>query len=117
MKLFVLSFDFHSFFKKGIPDVIQISTFVHFSLVVKLKASCKQMQHCWPTTPNIVGSCCICLHVAKSLTGCKLSTTSPNNITCNEGVQTDATCNIGQQCSSFCRGLTVNMAVKVMIAI
>ena len=28
-----------------------------------------------------------------------------------------ATCNIGQQCLSFCRGLTVNMAVKVMVAI
>ena len=34
MKLFVLSFDFHSFLKKDIPDVIPISTFVHFSLVV-----------------------------------------------------------------------------------
>ena len=34
MKLFVLSFDFHSFLKKHIPDVIPISTFVHFSLVV-----------------------------------------------------------------------------------
>ena len=33
------------------------------------------------------------------------------------GVPPGATCNTGQQCSSFCRGLTVNMAVKVMVAI
>ena len=25
------------------------------------------MQHCWPTTTNIVGSCCVSLYVAKSL--------------------------------------------------
>ena len=29
-----------------------------------LLAPCKQMQHCWPTTPDIVGSCCVRLHVA-----------------------------------------------------
>ena len=44
-----------------------------------------------PTTPNIannVGSCCVPLHVAKSLTGFKLCTTTPNNM--QQGVQTDA---------------------------
>ena len=31
---------------------------------VKLLAPCKWMQHCWLTIPNIVGSCCACLHIA-----------------------------------------------------
>ena len=31
---------------------------------VKLLPSCKRTQHCWPTTPNVVGSCCARLHVA-----------------------------------------------------
>ena len=31
---------------------------------VKLLPSCKRTQHCWLTTPNIVGSCCARLHVA-----------------------------------------------------
>ena len=38
------------------------------------------MQHCWPATLNIFGSCCICLHIAKSLTGFKLCATTPNNM-------------------------------------
>ena len=29
----------------------------------KLLAPCKWTQHCWPTTPNIVGSYCVHLHV------------------------------------------------------
>ena len=29
---------------------------------------------------NIVGSCCVRFHVAKSLTGLKLSATTPNNM-------------------------------------
>ena len=33
----------------------------------KLLAPCKWMQHCWPTTPNIVGSYCVRLHVALSI--------------------------------------------------
>ena len=45
MNLFVLSFDYHTFSKKDIPDVIQISTFVHFIFVVKLKTSYKRRQH------------------------------------------------------------------------
>ena len=31
---------------------------------VKRLAPCKRTQHCWPTTPNIVGSYCARLHVA-----------------------------------------------------
>ena len=31
---------------------------------VKLFAPCKRTQHCWLTTPGIVGSCCARLHVA-----------------------------------------------------
>ena len=72
MKLFVLSFDFHSFLKKDIPDVIPISTFVHFSLVVI------SLKHC--ANSCSIASCCICFCVAKSLTGFKLCTTSPNNM-------------------------------------
>ena len=43
---------------------------------------------------NIVGSCCIRLYVAKSLTGFKRCVTTSNNM--QQGVQTDATCNIQQ---------------------
>ena len=49
----------------------------------------------WPTTPKNVGSRCVCLHLAKSLTGFKLNATTPNNM--QQGVQTNETCNI-QQC-------------------
>ena len=63
---------------------------------------------------NIVGSCCVPFHVAKSLTGFKLSATTPNNM--QQGVQTDATCN-RQQCwellannvAFVCTGLNVLM--------
>ena len=41
------------------------------------------------TTSNIVRSCCVRLHLAKSLTGFKLRATTPNNV--QEDVQTDAT--------------------------
>ena len=55
--------------------------------VVELKAPCKRTQHCWPTTPNIVGcymlrvasymlhvgSCCIRLH-----TTANTDATAPN---------------------------------------
>ena len=34
---------------------------------VKLLAQWKRTQHCWLTTPNIVGSCCARLHVALQL--------------------------------------------------
>ena len=30
-------------------------------------------------TQQLIGSCCVCLHVAKSLTGFKLCATTPNN--------------------------------------
>ena len=63
---------------------------------------------------NIVGSCYVRFHVAKSLTGFKLSATTPNNM--QQGVQTDATCN-RQQCwellannvAFVCTGLNVLM--------
>ena len=40
---------------------------------------------------NIVGSCCVRLHVAESLIGFKLCATTPNTQQqlCTEGVQTD----------------------------
>ena len=64
-------------------------------LTVGRKAVCKRMQHCWQTTPNmVVGSCCVRLYEAKSLTGFKLCATTRNNM--QQGVQTDATCNIQQ---------------------
>ena len=31
--------------------------------LVKLLAPCKRVQHCWPTSPSVVGSCCVRLHV------------------------------------------------------
>ena len=54
---------------------------------------------------NIVGqqlptwSCCVRLHLAKILTGFKLCTATPNNMSdkARQGAQTNATCNI-QQC-------------------
>ena len=36
-------------------------------------------RYCWPTTPIIVVSCRVRLHVAKSLTGLKLCATTLNN--------------------------------------
>ena len=56
-------------------------------------------------TPKNVGSCCVRLHLAKSLTGFKLSVTTPNNM--QQGVQTNETCNI-QQCWEL---LAYNVAV------
>ena len=44
------------------------------------KAPCKRTKHCWPTTPNIDGSCCIRLHEAKSLTRFKLCSTTYNRV-------------------------------------
>ena len=44
------------------------------------KAPCKRTKHCWPTTPNIDGSCCIRLHEAKSLTRFKLCSTTCNRV-------------------------------------
>ena len=46
---------------------------------------------------NIVGSSSVCLRVAKSLTGLKLRATTPTTLNnMQQGVQTDATCNIQQ---------------------
>ena len=44
------------------------------------KAPRKRTTHCWPTTPNIDGSCCIRLHEAKSLTRFKLCATTCNRV-------------------------------------
>ena len=44
------------------------------------KAPCKRTTHCWPTTPNIDGSCCIRLLEAKSLTRFKLCATTCNRV-------------------------------------
>ena len=50
---------------------------------------------------NNAGNCYVRLSVAKSLTGFKLCATKSNNM--QQGVQTDATCNI-QQCCVLLRG-------------
>ena len=45
--------------------------------------------------PTLLVSCCLCLHVAKSLTSFKLCATIPNNTQqhgTGPGVKTDATC-------------------------
>ena len=47
------------------------------SLNIKLRTNGhNNSQHCWP---NNVGSCCLCLNAAKSLTCFKLCATTPNN--------------------------------------
>ena len=62
----------------------------------KCLATCKWMQRLPTFMPNNDdGSCCVRLHVAKSLTGFKLCATTPNNA--QQHVQKDAKCNI-QQC-------------------
>jgi len=45
-------------------------------------------------TQQLFGSYCVRLHGAKSLTVLKLCATTPNNTQMQQGVQTDATCNI-----------------------
>ena len=74
----------------------------------KLRANgCNNSHYCWP---NNVGRCCVRLHLAKSLTGFKLWTTTPNNM--QQGVQMEATCIIQQSWellanidASVCTGL------------
>ena len=44
------------------------------------KAPCKRTKHCWPTTLNMDGSCCIRLHEAKSLTHFKVCATTCNRV-------------------------------------
>ena len=56
--------------------------------ILLFKAPCKR------TNRDIAGSCYVLLHEAKSLNGFKLCATTPNNM--QQGVQTDATCNILQ---------------------
>ena len=60
------------------------------------KVTCKRTQQL-TTILGVAGQqCCVRLDGAKSLTGFKLCATTRNNM--QQGVQTDATCNI-QQCS------------------
>ena len=63
-------------------NTIQLQSPVYY------KVRCKRTQHCWPTTPNIVRSCYVRLHVAKSLTSFKLCATTPNIM--RQGVQTES---------------------------
>ena len=57
------------------------------SLNIKLRTNGhNNSQHCWP---NNVGSCCVCLNAAKSLTCFKLSATTRSHM--QQGVQTEAT--------------------------
>ena len=86
---------------------------------LQAKAACKRIQHCCATlrrsrNKRNVGSCWL-----KRLTGFKLFATTRNNLTSNnmqQGVQTDATCNI-QQCwellanntASVCTGLNTDV--------
>ena len=71
-----------------------------------LEELCKRIQHCWATlrrsrNKRNVGSCWL-----KSLTGFKLCATTSNNM--QQGLQTDATCNIQQCC-----GLLANNVASV----
>ena len=52
-------------------------SFPHIEAIFQLSnAPCRRTQHCWPTTPNIVGTS---LHIAKSFTDFKPCATAPNN--------------------------------------
>ena len=66
------------------------------------------------TQRNIVGSCCVLLHEAISLTGFKLCSVTLNNM--QQGVQTDATCSILRCCwppmlRPFTQGLMIHWFV------
>ena len=79
-------------------------------IVLPIEAPWKPTQHCWPTTPNTFGNCCVCLH-AKSLTGFKPSATTSKNM--QQSVEKDAAFLNIQQCwellandiASICTGL------------
>ena len=76
-------------------EISQSETEHLFKPAFQSKATCKWAQQL-PTMLGVASQqCCVRLHGAKSLTGFKLCATTPNNM--QEGVQTDATCNI-QQC-------------------
>ena len=63
------------------------------------KAPCKRTQHCWPTTPNIVG-CYMLRPFAHPVACCcaKFQTLCNNIQQHATGGQTDAICNIQQCC-------------------
>ena len=71
-----------------------------------LEELCKRIQHCcatlrWSRNKRNVGSCWL-----NSLTGFKLCATTSNNM--QQGVQTDATCNIQQCCVRLHAALYLN---------
>ena len=66
------------------------------------------------TTPNITGSCCVRLHVAKSLAlFFKFFATIPNNTQKQQGVQTNATCYIQQCCELVQRCVRLHGALPL----
>ena len=78
---------------------------MEFVKIIKLRVNGRNnSQH---RQPNIVGSCCVRLHLAKRLTGIKLCATTPNNTQqhatgCANGTQHVTSHNVAK---SVCRGL------------
>ena len=71
--------------------------------IVKLCANrCNNSQHCWPSN---VGICCVSLHKARSLTSCKLCTTTPNNVQQHATGRANGV--VGQQCCVCLHGAMV----------
>ena len=71
------------FDKRGEP-IIHVDWYI-LTKDLKLPANWRNnSQHCWP---NIVGSYCVHLRVAKRLTSFKLGATTPDHV--QQGVQTD----------------------------
>ena len=68
------------------------------ALKQRCKATCKRMQQCWELLANNVVSVCTGLKVWLVSNFAQQHATTSNNI--QQGVQTDATCNI-QQCWEF----------------
>ena len=62
---------------------------------VLINATCKRTQQLLTMLRVVSQQCCVRLHGAKSMIGFKLCATTSNKM--QQGVQTDATCNI-QQC-------------------
>ena len=71
--------------------MLSVKLDLFYSRITSFKSIKKRASGC--NNCNNVGSCCVCLRVAKSLTGFKLCVTTPNNTRpgiMQQGVQTEA---------------------------
>ena len=63
------------------------------------------------TLRNTVGSCCVCLLVAKSLTGFKLCAKTPNNM--QQGMQNGCNMSHTTMLRPFARGFTCTTVIEI----